>query len=265
VANTQSRRLNPNFSNVSLYDTDFVSRYESLQVDVQKRLSRGVSLRANYTFSKLEDDFGENHCDGCGAAPVNPFNYHFDWGPSATNLPHVFHFSAVWQLPGVKAKGAASTIVNGWEVTAITSWQSGFPFTIYAGVDNSFSGIDWGSTLADFTGSKIGQANFGSRSHGQMVQQYFNTSLFAVNAAGTFGNSPVNALPAPRLFDTDFAAIKNFKIRENTSVQFRAEFFNIFNNVNFGLPGNLMGTGSFGTLTEAYDPRILQFALKLIF
>lgn len=265
VANTQSRRLNPNFSNISLYDTDFVSRYESMQLDVQRRLSRCVSLRANYTFSKLEDDFGENHCDGCGAAAVDPFDYHFDWGDSATNLPHVFHLSAVWQLPRIHDRGVASLLTNGWEVTAITNWQSGFPFTVFAGVDNSFSGIEWGTTLADFTGSNTGQANFGSRSHGLMAQEFFNASLFKVNALGTFGNSPVNGFPGPRLFDTDFAAIKNFKIRESMNVQFRAEFFNIFNNVNFGLPGTTIGTGSYGMLTEASDPRIIQFALKFIF
>jgi len=66
--------LNPDFSSVGFYTTDFVSRYEALQLDVKKRFSRGFTLDANYTFSKLEDDFGANHCDNCGASTTNPFN-----------------------------------------------------------------------------------------------------------------------------------------------------------------------------------------------
>jgi hypothetical protein len=264
VANTQSRRLNPDFSSVGFYTTDFVSRYEALQLDVKKRFSRGFSLGANYTFSKLEDDFGANHCDNCGASTTNPFNRAFDWGISTTNVPNVFHFSAVWQVPGLRTRGVAGILVNGWEFSGITTWRNGFPFTVFSGTDNSFTGVNWGTTRADFTGSKISQAVFGDRAHGQMVQQYFNTALFTVNAVGTFGNSPLNALQGPGLFDTDFAAIKNFNIRENVRAQFRAEFFNLFNNVNFGQPGFTIG-GGYGQITSAGSPRILQFGLKVAF
>jgi hypothetical protein len=86
-----------------------------------------------------------------------------------------------------------------------------------------------------------------------------------VNAVGTFGNSPLNALQSPGLFDIDFAAIKNFRITEATNLQFRAEFFNLLNNVNFGMPGNVVGTGSYGQLTYAGNPRIIQFGLKFAF
>jgi hypothetical protein len=265
VANTQARRLNQNFSSVQEYTTDFVSRYEALQLDLQKRFSRGFSLRANYSFSKLEDDFGANHCDGCGASTSNPYNRAFDWGISSTNVPNVFHMSVVWQAPPLKTGKLAGTLVNGWELSGVTTWQNGFPFTVFSGVDNSFTGTNWGTTNADFTGTSISQANYGGRAHGQMVQQYFNTSLFIVNAPGTFGNSPQNALQSPGLFNTDFAAMKNFKIGEDANVQFRAEFFNVFNNVNFGMPGNTVGTGSYGQLTYAGSPRVLQFGLKVKF
>ena len=109
-----------------------------------------------------------------------------------------------------------------------------------------------------------------------MINQYFNTSLFTVNATGTFGNSPRNMLANPDLFNVDMAVIKYFPIKERMKFQFRAEFFNLLNNVNCTVPGlgsanpgefsagNIVGTGSFGKLTQAADPRILQFALKLI-
>ena len=128
VANTQSRRLNTNFRNVSLYATDFVSRYEALQLDVQKRFSRGFSVRANYTFSKLEGDFGANHCDNCGAATTNPFNRAFDWGISSTNLPNVFHLSAVsadTRVEKQRAGGYPHQRLR--ELSGVTNWQNGFP------------------------------------------------------------------------------------------------------------------------------------------
>ena len=166
-------------------------------------------------------------------------------------------------------------ITNGWEITGISSWQNGFRFTVYSGVDNSFSGV--GSDRADFTGRNISQARFGDRSHAQMVNQYFDTSLFTVNAVGTYGNAPRNMLANPGLFNIDMAAIKYFPVNERMKIQFRAEFFNLLNNVNFTVPGlgsanpnesaagNIVGTGNFGKLTQAADPRILQFALKFVF
>jgi len=266
-ANTQARRIDPNFSGVYLYPTDLNSRYQALQVNIEKRFSKGFSVLANYTWSKAQDNTGP---------VVNPFDVHsFGWGNSTTDLPNVFHLSAIWALPNAPVKGWVSKIINGWEITGINSWQNGFRFTVYSGVDNSFSAV--GSDRADFTGSNINQAILGDRSHGQMVNQYFNTSLFTVNAIGTYGNAPRNLLANPGLFNIDLAAIKYLPINERMEFQFRAEFFNLLNNVNFTVPGlgsanpdesaagNIVGTGSFGKLTHAADARILQFALKFIF
>jgi len=263
----QSQRIDPNFSNVSLYPTDLDSRYHSLQVNLEKRFSKGLSLLANYTWSRAQDDAGP---------AVDPFDiHHFGWGNSFSDLPNVFHFSAIWVLPNAPIKGWASQITNGWQITGINAWQNGYRFTVYSGVDNSGTGV--GFDRADFTGSNIGRAIFGDRSHAQMVNQYFDTSLFTVNAIGTFGNSPRNLLANPGFFNIDMAVLKYFPINERMKFQLRAEFFNLLNNVNFTVPGlgsanpdasavgNIVNTGSFGKLTHAADPRILQFALKFIF
>jgi hypothetical protein len=86
------------------------------------------------------------------------------------------------------------------------------------------------------------------------------------NAIGTFGNTGKNILRAPGFYKTDFGALKNFHVTESASVQFRTEFFNVFNNVNFGAPGNNVGSSdSFGVITSAGSPRIIQFALKFLF
>ncbi len=102
-------------------------------------------------------------------------------------------------------------------------------------------------------------------SHAQEIQKFFNTSLLGPNVTGTFGNSGKNILRGPRFFDTDLGLIKDTSITERVKVQFRAEFFNVFNNVNFGNPGTTFGTPGFGKITSAGDPRILQLCLKVIF
>ena len=104
-------------------------------------------------------------------------------------------------------------------------------------------------------------------------KEYFNVAAFVPNAIGTFGNAGKNILRGPRFFDTDLGVLKNFAIVERVTIQFRAEFFNAFNNVNFGctttsgpcVPQNYLGSTSTGQITAAKDPRILQFALKLMF
>jgi hypothetical protein len=257
-ANTQQRRINPNFSNVGLAASNSNAHYNSLRLNIEKRFSMGFTLVANYTHSRMLDDVGPN---GGGYGATNPLNRRFDYGVSNDDVPNVFNLSGVWQVPHAPLHGVANTLVNGWELTALTNWRSGFAFTVFGNQDNSFSGV--GSDRADYIG---GKATLDSgRSHGELVQEFFNVSAFVPNAIGTFGSSGKNILRGPRYFDTDLGLLKDFAIVERVKLQFRAEFFNAFNNVNFGLPQNYMGSGATGQITGANSPRILQLALKLAF
>jgi Carboxypeptidase regulatory-like domain/TonB dependent receptor-like, beta-barrel len=257
--NTQCRRINANFGSVGLYGSLYNSNYNSLQLNLEKRFSRGLSVIANYSWSKMIDNFGVY-----GGFNTNPFNPNFDRSVSNDDVPHVIHFSGIWQVPKLQSKGAAGGLLNGWEVTSIATWHSGFAFPIYSGSDNSFSAV--GVDRADFTGTSLSQANLDpNRSHGELIQQYFNPAYFVPNAVGTFGNTGRNILRGPGFFDTDFGLIKDTRVTEHTTVQFRAEFFNLFNNVNFGQPDNSVADSTIGQITSAHDPRILQFALKILF
>jgi carboxypeptidase family protein len=256
--NIQQRRLNPQFGSVGLFSSDNNSHYESVRFTVEKRFSRGVSILANYTRSKLIDDLPP---PGGGYGRTNPFNRRYDYGLSNDDVPNVFNFSALWEIPAAPVHGLAGRLINGWELTAITNWRSGFPYTVFSNVDNSLTGV--GSDRADYVGGRIRLDP--NRSHGALIQQYFNVSAFAPNAIGTFGDSGKNILRGPRFFDTDLGLLKNFALLERMSLQFRAEFFNAFNNVNFSQPQNYLGTNGTGQITSAGSPRVLQFALKLIF
>jgi hypothetical protein len=250
--NTQQRRLYSDFSTVGLVSSDNNSHYNSLQLTVEKRFGYGLSMLANYTWSKTMDDYGW----------TNPFNRRFDYGPSDDDVRHIVKFSNVWEVPRVTKNSVLGAVVNGWTVNSITSWRTGFPFSVYTGQDNSFSAVS--RDRADFLGGDA-QLDMG-RPHGELIEQFYDTSKFVPNQVGTFGNSGKNNLRGPRFFKTDLGILKNFRIKEQTTVQFRTEFFNLFNNVNFNGPGNNLGSSDrLGRITSAQDPRILQFALKFLF
>ena len=257
-ANTQSRRIYPNFGSVGQFvPSDGNSNYNALELTAEKRFNHGFQLLANYTWSKMIDNFGSS-------GQTDPFNIGFDYGTSNDSVANVFNFSGIWQLPKLGPSGFVGGLVNGWQLTSIATWHSGFPFSVFSGKDNSFTAV--GHDRADFTGNNLSQARLDpNRSHGQLIRQYFNTGVFAPNAVGTFGSSGKNILFGPGLFDTDVGLLKNTKITEGTTLQFRAEFFNLFNNVNFSQPNSNLASSSVGTITSAGDPRILQFALKLSF
>lgn len=251
VANTQARRQYQDFSNIGRLESGNNSHYNGLQLSAEKRFSHGFSILADYTWSKSMDDLGW----------TNPYNRRFDYAVSSLDIPHNFKFSNVWEIPHWNVHGPMDKLANGWMLNSLIIWQSGFPFTVSSGRDNSFTGI--GKDRADFLG---GNANLGyDRSHASMVAQWFDTSKFVVNAVGTFGTAGRDILRGPRYFDTDLSVIKNTKLAERISLQFRAEFFNLFNNVNFTPPNSNRSSAQFGQITSALDPRILQFALKLVF
>jgi hypothetical protein len=253
VGNTQARRIYQQFSNVGIAETGNNPHYHSMQVNAEKRFGRGLSVLANYTWAKRIDDVGW----------TNPFDRRFDHGIGDDDIHHAFHFSNIYQLPATNRLGpVAGRLVNGWSVNSIVTWQGGFPLNIVSGRDNAFSGT--GGQRADFLGGNADLGNSG-RPHNEMISRFFDTSRLTVNAIGTFGNLGRNVLRGPRLLNTDFAAIKDTKMTERTSLQIRSEFFNVFNNVNFGGPVTNVSSPQFGRITGAGNPRILQFGAKILF
>ncbi len=254
LANIQQRRPYQNFSNVGIVDSGNDTHYNSLQLSLEKRFSHGFSVVTNYTWAKRMDDVGW----------TNPFNRAFDYAVADDDVKHVFHFANVYQFPTTALRGISGRLVNGWSLNSLLTWQGGFPMSVNSGIDNSFTGGTGNGNRADYIGGQADLGNSG-RSHADMIQQFFNTSVFVVNAPGTFGNSGRNILRGPRFFNTDFSVLKDTRITERTTFQFRAEFFNLFNNVNFNNPNTTRTSGNFGRITSAKDPRILQFGAKIIF
>jgi hypothetical protein len=151
-------------------------------------------------------------------------------------------------------------VLGNWETTGILTAQSGFPFTVTAGTDQSQTG------LLNDTGFISGPAKGGDACLTKApCVNFLNPSSFSLPAIGTFGNTGKNAFVGPDYIDWDTGFMKNFPIREPVKLQFRAEFFNILNHTNLLNPTAAVSSGGFGTITSSNDPRITQLALKLIF
>lgn len=236
------------------------SIYNSLQITAEKRFSKGFTILANYTFAKTIDNNVGSANKGNGTNVTDPYNQHYDRGPSDYDLKHVFNFSGVWALPIKPANRLANFFVGGWNMTSIVAWRSGFPFTVVSGQDNARTGQ--GSQRADLTGVSPYLSNDG---HGAIAAQYLNKAAFAVNALGTYGVLGRNTFRGPGSFNLDYGLHKDFPVREAMKFQFRFETFNLFNNVSLANPNITVTSGNFMRITSASDPRILQFALRFEF
>lgn len=272
-ANTQQRRVYPDYGSIGSINSGVDSNYNGAQITLEKRLTRGFSFLTNFAWAKSLDDYAPigsgnltNSCS-CGR--------YYDYGPSDDDLSKTFKIDGDYELPHFNLPAGVDRIVNGWELTAIAGWNTGNPFTIFSGYDNSFSAM--GSDRADLTVADIGQAVLSTgRSHAAEANAWFNVNDFGPNAIGTFGDTGKNVLRGPRYFDADLAAVKTTKLTERAALEFRAEFYNAFNNVNFGLPDNYLTDSGFGQITGSAgssssntygtaQPRIIQFGAKVSF
>jgi hypothetical protein len=260
--NINGQPVYPNYGSIASINSGVDSNYNAAQITLEKRMTHGFSFLTNFTWAKELDDFAPaggspyltNSCT-CGR--------YFDYGPSDDDLSKTFKVNGEYLVPRINLPKGIDQIVNGWEFSGTLSWQTGFPFSLFSDNDNSGSGIF--GDRADLAVSSVQQAVLSTgRSHAAEVQEWFNTNAFE------------NILRGPRFFDADLSAAKNAKLTERLSMEFRAEFFNAFNNVNFARPdGNLLdstygqitgmaGASSSNTYGTA-QPRIIQFALKFLF
>jgi Carboxypeptidase regulatory-like domain len=274
---------------------DINANYHALQTSVEKRMSHGLTILANYTFSKSLDDLpfseGVSGFDtGYSTLPLNnPDRHKFDYGPSSFDHTHVFTGSYVWQSPSLKNSGSLiHHLLGEYEFGGIITAASGRPITVLQGTELSGTGI--GNDRGTFIN---GVSPYGPASCGTTVNclSWLNPAAFqptkvgGVNNAlifGTFGDIGKNVLRLPHTANWDVQIAKNFFISERLRLQLRAEYFNVLNHPNFAPESISTGTvnstdqissfdklssNSFGTFRagQAGDPRIAQLAAKIFF
>ncbi len=249
------------------------SMWHSAQVKLERRFGRGGSVLGSYTWSKLISDTdtitGWLEPGGGAGGVQNNYNIRAERSLALYDTPHRAVVSYIVDLPVGKGQallpnisGLADKLISGWGVNGVTTFQSGNPLPISVAVNtsNSFGG----GQRPNRTGVSASQDG----SAQSRLNRWFNTSAFSLPAPFTFGNSS-RTLPDIRshgIANYDFTVFKNTQITERVGLQFRTEIFNLFNRVRFGYPGTALGNPQFGIVSGQYnDPRLVQFALRLLF
>ena len=270
VPNAQA---NCTYSSVGLIVGGANSSYNALEASLKKRFSRGLALLASYTYSKSIDDVSSFNITGSASQPVagendlaqDPFNLAAERGRSMFDARHRFVLTYQWELPYWKhPRNWYEHVLGSWQVNGITTFMSGTPLTV---VDQSYN-----YNAPEITGFSAFRPNLVSNPNSgpKTVGEWFNTSAFqrldpSTTPAGVYGNAGRNIVQGPGLGQWDFSAFKNIRLTESDSLQFRAEFFNLFNRVNFRLPNGDISSPTFGQIQHALAPRLIQFALKFMF
>jgi hypothetical protein len=254
-----------------------LAHYNSLQVKAETKSARyGIYALVGYTYSRSYDT---GFMDGLGS--ITGANYFplpnwqtLDWGLSQINLNHDFTASIIYQLPFGKGRkwgntwnGAANAIAGGWEATVIEKATSGFPVFIVDSSNTSGANFQNNNAQSFIRPNQTCNPVLSNPT----LSRWFNASCFSQPATGQLGNANRTPLSGPGFVNTDFSIIKHFVPREGMRLDFRAEFFNLFNHPQFGSPGG-NGTGAdFASPTftvinyTVNNPRVIQFALKLAF
>jgi hypothetical protein len=253
----QSRRPLLGFGPIAYMQFDSPSTYEALQVKVEKRFSRGLSFLASYTWSK-NLDIASN---GANGATVIPTNLNIDYGPSDYDVPQNLTLSWAYDLPVGRGRRFLSSgrlsdlTLGGWELSGVATLASGYPMTItYPG---DVANVGLGTRPV-----RVCNGGLGSRA---TVNEWFDVACFTGPAPFTFGNSGRGVLFGPSTQTWNIALMKDFHTYENQYLQFRAEFYNAFNNVNLGQPISEVGVPGAGQITSAGPARIIQFGLEYNF
>jgi len=241
----------------SIFSEDMVARsnYNSLQALFEKRFSHGLQFQASYTYSKSLDNASSFE------EILNPTNFNATYAPSLYDARHRFVFNYVWELPVPKYDGFKGKALNGWQVSGIYTYQSGFPILINNCDDAELEG----STLGFECPGKPDMLGPFKTHNPRIDGLVFDPANFADSALGTFGSTPRTLCCNPPINNWDMGLFKDTAIGEKTRLEFRAEIFNIFNHTQFyGVDGG-SANPTFGQPQKVRDPRLFQFALKLVF
>jgi hypothetical protein len=244
----------------------FTSNYNSLQVSLNRRFSKGLTLQIGYTWSRLLTTSPEDR----SLATYDTYNLKQSYGPSTLNTPQMFVASYVYDLPFFRdQRGFVGKVLGGWEISGITTIQSGQSLSITQGSDPfAATGLYPGGLGMTRSGSTVQvRADQISSSVGgpKTAAQFFNTAAFT-DAVGHFGTSGVGAIYGPGLQVWDISLIKNIRFAERVGLQLRLETFNAFNHGNpSSIDTGVDDGASFGTVNGWHDPRNVQIGAKINF
>jgi hypothetical protein len=262
-------RPNPNFGNITLQTNSGFSSYNALQLSFNRRAGKaGLTFQANYTFGHAIDDVEDQ-----GLFPSDPQNLNnikAERGSGSGDVRQNFTFNLLYEVPlgeghRFLGSGLGSKLASGWRVSTLGILRTGVADTVYIGT-NTFGNGDFINQRPDCV------AGIDPYAHPQTISDWLNPAAFSMPAAGTFGNCGRNTVYGPSFRNVDLSVLKETKLGESRNIEFRAEFFNIFNHPAFAQPDTTFGTPGFGEIFNtlgrtlgAGTSRQIQFALRFSF
>jgi hypothetical protein len=268
ISTAQLLKPYPMFSNVSFFRNNVGnSHYDSMQIKLERRASKGLAFLASYTRSKLMDDASSVFSNTIFTGPVtnypmaDSYNRHLERDVSSGDMPNVFTASVTYDLPwgpghDFGTGGLVGKLIGGWKINSVLSVQSGLPLALtQATNNNAFAGF--GVQRPNLVGDPV--------LDNPSTAMWFNTAAFQAAPQFAIGTSSRNPVRGPGVRNMDLALIKNTKMQERVNMEFRAEFFNFTNTPPLNAPAIVLGNAGFGSITSAGDPRVMQFAMKFTF
>ncbi|HXQ26848.1 MAG TPA: carboxypeptidase regulatory-like domain-containing protein [Candidatus Acidoferrales bacterium] len=270
AGNPAFQRINPVYGGLVTEAATSSSSYSSLQVSLHRQFARNFAGQVNYTWSHCIDDGSfATSLETFAALLTDSYNQKYDYGNCLFDQRHNLTFNGLYSLP---FKG--NRLVEGWQLSTLTGIHSGLPINI---TNNAFGGDP--TNLQTQAGSRPNYSGAAGCSPNHIIDkavpgspgviQWFDPTCYAPQTGGYMGNVKRNSIPGPGYIGVDFSVIKNTKLTEGTTLQFRAELFNVINHLNLGTPAGALGGGPpvfFGQVASSLGtPRQVQFAVKLDF
>ncbi len=259
----------PQYTAVSFYRNNVgVSNYQGVALSIRQRLSKGLTYTAAYTRSRLKDTassvFDASILTGplTNAAVADSSNLARDYDYSTGDIPHYFASSIVWDVPvghgrAFQPGGILGALVNDWSVATVVSLQSGVPVAVTQANSLGYAGFT--TQRPNLVGDPELPADE------QSPARWFNTAAFATANQFSIGTASRNPVRGPTYRNVDVALSRLVPFGGSRLLELRVEAFNLLNTANFNAPAAQLGAASFGTITSALDPRIVQLAVKVIF
>jgi len=277
IPGVQARRLYPQFGGRTLIpayvgpadnDVEGRSEYNGVYLSLNKRLRWGVQFQASYTYSKFESNndasLGEGGTTESSQRPQSMFDYDAEWAVSQYDRPHRFVVTYLIELPGPKS-GILRQVLGGWQLSGITQFQSGRPFTILTGVDSN-GDSNTGSDRPNLVGGSLtwDAAHKTFTNNGYVATPLGNNNLPLANSQGN-GSLPRNTERTASWWQTDLSLLKRFYVWGDRQIVIRADAFNVFNQDDYGLPTTSMSNANFGKNTVNWGQRTITLGAKFVF
>jgi len=268
-----ANRPYPMWNTIELYDTKARSQYNGLQTKYEHRFTKGWYNLTSYSYNRA---FSETGGFAAGNSPQLYDDWRSEYAPDSQTPRHRLSIANIYQLPigrgravGGDMSGLVDFLLGGWQVSSLFTWQTGTPVNVGLALNGVNPATGQSYSFLNRNGGSLRPNLVGSPNSGIDPKEdrfsFLSSSGFQVQPLNTPGNAPRNAAWGPRYSNLDISLVKRFRVDDSRYFDFRAEAFNILNSTRFRNPDGTFGGTNFGIINDAFDPRVVQLALRFAF